>query len=115
MLWKKIADDSLLFLDIDTLDDDFAAVLEQHYPFFKMCYARTGRAKGWMNTCMHCGTVNVDHYIFSEHHGVFGGLYKEDFKGIRRDYLKLKFDYFISAGTLQARSNDWVLGFDAYG
>ncbi|RZK43399.1 MAG: hypothetical protein EOO90_03830 [Pedobacter sp.] len=111
--WALCEDDSVLFLEVDLLDVDFSRHLNSRYPWYQMQYAqRTGREKGWANTCQHCAALHEDDYLFSETSGVFNCLYKEDFKGISRDYLKLRFDYFISSGILYAQSNHWVLGLE---
>ncbi len=106
--WKQW-DYPVLFMDIDAMDGEITVVLQQRYPFFQFIYSKTAGEKYWANTCIHCRSLQGDNYNFMEYNGIFNFTDKEQASSITRDYLKMKFNYYISSGFFQSESNEWVL------
>jgi hypothetical protein len=99
----------VLFMDIEVMDEEITAVLQQRYPFFQLTYSKTAEGKYWANTCIHCHSLQGDNYNFMEYDGIFSFTHEEQASSVKRDYLKMKFNYYIRSGFFQSESNEWVL------
>jgi hypothetical protein len=44
-----------------------------------------------------------------EYEGIFSFTDKEQAAVVKRDYLKMKFNYYVSSGFSQSESNEWIL------
>ena len=91
------------------MDEEITAVLQQRYPFFQFTYSKTAEGKYWANTCIHCHSLQGDNYNFMEYDGIFSFTHEEQASSVKRDYLKMKFNYYISSGFFQSESNEWIL------
>jgi hypothetical protein len=90
----------ILFSEIDFLDEEIIEALQNTYPFFQYTYSNTAKQKYWANTCIHCQSLQGDNYNFMEGTAPFSPLSVED-ADIRKEYLRLKFDYYLIAGFNQ--------------
>jgi hypothetical protein len=99
----------VLFMDIDAMDEDLTTVLQKKYPFFQFTYSKAAEKKYWANTCTHCGSLQGDNYNFLEYTGIFCFDEEEQAISIKRDYLRMKFNYYIQSGFFQSESNAWIL------
>ena len=93
IIWGKY-DVPVFFRDIRSVDNDLVPVLEKHFPFFQNTYSKKLKKNVWVNTCIHCQTIQPDDYNFrvpfSSHNG--SGM-----KDMKTEFLQLRFDYYLDA------------------
>jgi len=93
----------VFFVNIKLVDDVIAAIMHDQYPFFKNTYHKTLRKQLWLNTCIHCETIQGDDYNIDRSY-VFGGYLNEKrtlFRGKQMEQLPLRFDYYIDSGIYE--------------
>jgi len=50
-----------------------------------------------------------NNYNFIECDGIFSFTDKEQAAAVKRDYLKMKFNYYVRSCFFQSESNEWIL------
>ena len=98
-LWEKVADDRLIFTEIDRLDERISAYMQANYPFFQQQYSVKLESRVWGNCCVHCQALQEEdgEYTFGLANPLSPGTI-EAAKEIRIIFFKLEFDYYISSG-----------------
>jgi hypothetical protein len=101
-VWK-LYDYPAFFVDIKLVDDVIASIMHEQYPFFRNTYHKTLKKQLWLNTCIHCQTIQGDHYNIDNSY-VFGGYQNEKrtlFRGKQMEQLPLRFDYYIDSAIYE--------------
>jgi len=99
VVWEKYPE-PVLFVDITFIDSELVPVLKTQFPFFQLTYSKTLNKNVWVNTCIHCQTIQPDKYNL-ENDFVFGGSMGTLFKGKKTELLKLRFDYHIDSALYE--------------
>jgi hypothetical protein len=100
-LWEKVADDRLIFTEIDYLDEGISAAMQANYPFFQQQQSTKLEGRVWGNRCIHCQALQEedDEYAYGLA-SPFNPITMEEAKEIRVVFFKLEFDYYINAGYM---------------
>lgn len=95
VLWDK-CDIPVFFCDISSIDSDLIPILKSHFSFFQNTYSKTLNKNVWVNTCVHCQTIQGDNYNFG-HSGPFYSHNGNGLKNKKTERLELRFDYYLDA------------------
>jgi hypothetical protein len=96
VLWDKY-DVPVFFQDIKSVDNDLVPVLKKHFPFFQDTYSKTLKKNVWVNTCIHCQTIQGDDYNFDNPGSPFYSLNGSFLQNRKTELLQLRFDYYLDA------------------
>lgn len=96
VLWGKY-DLPVFFRDIKSVDNDLVLLLERKYPYFQNTYSKTLGKNIWVNTCMHCQTIQGDDYNFDTQSSPFYSYNGSFMKDKETELLQLRFDYYLHA------------------
>jgi hypothetical protein len=107
--WRRIGYPTL-FSDITYLDEEIVQSLQEYYPFFQYAHSycdeypeEYGESEdSWVNTCVHCKTVQEDIYNFMDGNAPLSPIYEEEMSKLHIVYFKLRFDYYIQAGEMHS-------------
>lgn len=94
-LWEKY-NHPAFFRDINSIDSDLINILKKKFPFFQSTYSKTLKKNVWVNTCIHCQTIQGDNYNF-DRGGPFHGHNGNGLDNIKTERLELRFDYYLDA------------------
>lgn len=92
------------FVDIRSFDDDIAFIIKERFPFFRKMYLKTLAEEIWVNTCIHCQTIQGDSYNVQSPNHPFGGYLNEKCTLLRdkkMEQIQLKFDYCIRSAIYE--------------
>lgn len=88
------------FVYVKHIDSELVNILQDRFPFFRRKYVKKVATEVWVNTCVHCETIQGDDYNTAYPHSSFGG-YQNEKKTLFRDksleHLKLRYDYYLDA------------------
>ncbi len=101
--WEK-REYPAFFVDIRYIDPEVTGILKESYPFFREMYAKKLETNTWVNTCIHCSTIQGDEYNTADPGAPFGGYMNEKktlFRGKETELLHLRFDYYLDASVYE--------------
>jgi hypothetical protein len=108
-VWAQREEDPVLFQNIDMLDEFISGLLQKDFPFFKYTYSKFARESYWANTCVACGVLQGDNYLFDEPGAPYFPLSPEAAKEINIRYINAKFDYYLQASISYGEVYDWFV------
>ena len=94
-MWDKY-EVPVFFRDIRSVDSDLIPVLKKLFPFFQDTYSKTLKKNVWVNTCIHCQTIQGDDYNF-RNNGPFYSFNGSGLKDKKTELIQLRFDYYLDA------------------
>lgn len=108
-IWTQREDDPVLFQNIDMLENSISGLLQKEFPFFRYTYSNFAGQSYWANTCMACGALQGDNYLFNEPGASYFPLSPEAAKEINIRYINPKFDYYLQANMSYSEVYDWII------
>jgi hypothetical protein len=76
-------------------------LLKERFPFLQPMYSKKWGKDTWVNTCIHCQTIQGDDYNIHTWGSPFGGDMGKLLEFKKTEVLQLRFDYYIDSAIYE--------------
>lgn len=108
LIWELNTDFS--FFDyVEYIPNEIKNIVVDKFPFYKQAFSKTVKSTYWINHCIHCSSIQGDHFLHNEPDRAFFPTDVQSARVLTLLRMNLKYDAGLICGYSYCTANELIL------